>query len=89
MKNRSALSPSAPKTWRAASRPAIDPRTDGNWFAVAADVALKFGPDVLMPASTTCAVIYYHRTEWPLLLFVFGVNCVFLVFRFVSRKSFG
>jgi hypothetical protein len=90
MGNKSSFPSGAAERMRAASHtPIADPSAGPGWVAITADLAIKFGPDVLMPASTTCAVIYYNRTEWPLLLFVFSVNCAFLAYRFMSRKSFG
>lgn len=59
------------------------------WLSAISNLALKFGPDVFLPACTTCAVIFYNRNDWSLLLFVFGVNCAFLGYRLVSRKMFG
>jgi hypothetical protein len=88
MKSKSVLSADASKPWRAASRRNVTVAGDG-WFATAADLAFKFGPDVFMPVSTTCAVIHYNRTEWALLLFVFCANASFLGYRYLSRKSFG
>jgi hypothetical protein len=88
MKSRAAPSTEAPKRLRVAKHGHSADVGDG-WFATAADLALKFGPDVFMPVSTTCAVIYYNRTEWALLLFVFSANVAFLTYRYVSHKSFG